>query len=649
MIGFAARYYHHAPGEVFATAVPTLWRTACEHQLAETTWLITAAGRDALDDALRRRAPIQHAVLDALSEAAGGLAADVLDARVPGWRRLRKPLSARGWLECTSNLPRPEHHTRPAQAGPVLNREQQTAADTILSGNGFGAYVLDGVTGSGKTEVYLSALQQALDAGRQALVLVPEIGLTPQLADRLTRRLGIEPVLYHSELADRDRARAWLAAREGEARLILGTRSAVFLPLVRPGLIVVDEEHDLSLKQHEGFRYHARDLAVWRARAAEVPVILGSATPALETLHNARNGRYTRLQLTERAGKARPPRLAVLDLNRYHVVDGLAQPAIDAMRAHIDQGHQVLVYLNRRGFAPTLVCTGCGALVDCPNCDARLTLHRNAQQLQCHHCGTRQPIPTQCSACGSALQALGEGTERVEDALTSAFPEVPLARIDSDTTSGRGALADVLARAHAGEVSILLGTQMLAKGHDLPNIGLVVIVNLDQGFFANDLRASERLAQTLVQVAGRAGRADIEGEVLLQTAFPNHPLLATLVGGGYGAFADAALAERSAALWPPATHIAVLHGAARAEADAVAFLRSAAKVFDGTDSPVRVLGPAPATLLRRRNRFRYRLLLQADSRAALQHGLAHLDGWLAAQSASGDLRWSLDVDPQHDV
>ncbi|MEL7312084.1 MAG: primosomal protein N' [Pseudomonadota bacterium] len=648
LLEFAARYYHHPPGEVYAAAVPGLLREGRESVLRLQAWQLTHNGQASLTDALRQRAPRQAEVLDALHGIDGPQPESHLDEALGvHWRRQRQPLEAKGWIQ-KSTIEFPEATLSVDTApGPVLNDEQRDAVQAIRATRGFGAYLLDGITGSGKTEVYLSLIRDVLERDEQVLLLVPEIGLTPQLAHRLQQRLGVVPTLYHSELTEHQRARAWLAARDGKRCLFLATRSGVFLPLKRPGLFIIDEEHDQSLKQHEGFRYHARDLAVWRAQQLNLPIVLGTATPSFESLANARIGRYSHLKLTQRAGDARPPSLSIVDMNRFQIHDGLAQPAIDAMRAHLERGKQVLVFINRRGYAPTLICTNCGQMAECPNCDAHLTVHRQKSRLQCHHCGTTTQLPSCCSACGGVLKPLGEGTERVEDALKFQFPDHAMARIDSDSTSGRGALEKTLKAARDGELSILIGTQMLAKGHHLPNVTLVVIVNLDQGFFANDLRASERLAQSLIQVAGRAGRARESGEVLIQTSFPHHPLLATLITSGYAAFADAALAEREQATWPPYSYLAVLHAAARDERRAVEFLSAASAAL--THHPVQCLGPAPATMLRRRNRYRYRLLLQSDSRAPLQNALTDLTRWLAAGTAGYDVRWSLDVDPQHDV
>ncbi|MEO1419394.1 MAG: primosomal protein N' [Pseudomonadota bacterium] len=648
LLEFAARYYHHPPGEVFAAALPGVLRSGNDATLEQAHWSLSEAGTSADNETLAKRAPAQAALLGTLRDTEHPLDEATLDAQLgPQWRRLRKPLNEKGWIVETRKIRFTPAEVSPPEPGPTLNSEQAIAVDAILDAKGFSSFLLDGVTGSGKTEVYLAAIANVLSEGGQVLLLVPEISLTPQLARRIASRLGVEPTLFHSGLSERERAIAWLSARHGTRQLFIATRSGVFLPLCHPRLFIVDEEHDSSLKQHEGFRYHARDLAVWRASDANVPIVLGSATPALETLANAKAGRYQHLRLTRRAGNARPPRLSVIDMNRFNVIDGLAQPAVDAMRAHLERGKQVLVYINRRGYAPTLICSSCGHIAECTNCDAHMTVHLGAGRLQCHHCGHREEMPSGCTVCGAVLKPLGEGTERVEHALRTTFSEYNIARIDSDTMSNRGALETVLEDARAGRLSILIGTQMLAKGHHLPNVTLVIIVNLDQGFFASDLRASERLAQSLVQVAGRAGRADEPGEVLVQTAFPHHPLLATLATEGYPAFASAALDERRKAAWPPYRHLAVLHAAAKTEQRVVQYLRAAGAAINAAN--VEVLGPAPAAMLRRQNRYRYRLLLQASERRSLQASLDQLTTWLASRREDHDVRWSLDVDPQHDI
>jgi primosomal protein N' (replication factor Y) len=509
---------------------------------------------------------------------------------------------------------------------------------------GFAPFLLHGVTGSGKTEVYLRVIERALERGEQALVLVPEIALTPQAVARFRARFPVALAVLHSGLSDTERLAMWRAARAGTAPVVIGTRSAIFVPLARPGVIVVDEEHDASYKQQEGFRYSARDLALYRARAHGIPVILGSATPALETLHNALAGRYRRVELPERAGSAGQPRLALVDLNLHEARHGMATPSVLAMERHLNDGGQVLLYLNRRGFAPTLYCPGCGWAAPCAECDARLTVHLRSHRLVCHHCGAQADIPFACPRCATELKPVGQGTERIEDALDEFFHGVPVVRIDRDTIRGRGEIEAALARVESGEARILVGTQMLTKGHDFPDVTLVVVLNADQGLFGTDFRASERLAQSIVQVAGRAGRAARPGEVLIQTACPRHPLLQRLLAGGYADFAEGALEERASARWPPYSRLALLRAEAATREAALAFL-DAARAAAGEPREVRLLGPAAAAMERRAGRYRAQLLLEAAERRPLQR---LLDTWLPLVEALPEarrVRWSIDVDP----
>jgi len=649
LLRFTGDYYHHPIGEVMAAALPALLRQGRELYPALVHVAATDAGAAADLDALARRAPRQAELLRVLLDAGtSGLEADLLAEQLPNWRRVARPLAARGLIS--------EHTTRhsddspapgpDAEPGPELNSDQRKAVDVIAEHAGFGAFVLDGVTGSGKTEVYLQLLRRVLDAGRQALILVPEIGLTPQLVARLRARLGIEPVTLHSALTDLERLTAWRGARSGEAALVVGTRSAVFTPLPRLGLIVVDEEHDHSLKQQEGLRYSARDLAIARAKRGDVPVVLGSATPSLELLHRCRTGQYRHLTLPQRAGGALPPVLRLVDLNRMPAVDGISAPLADAAAAHLDEGGQVLIFLNRRGYAPTLICTACGHVAECPRCDARMTVHAGRARLRCHHCGASSALPSSCPECGAAVRQLGEGTQRLEEALESRFPASRVTRIDSDSIQGKAAIDAALSLAEKGETEILVGTQMLSKGHHFPRLTLVGIVNADQGLFGSDFRSSERLAQSIVQVAGRAGRENRRGEVLIQTAFPDNPFWRRLIEGGYPAVAGDALHEREAARWPPFTRLALLRAAAHRHGDAHAFLDAARREIERRrPGSLRVLGPVDAPMARRAGRYHAQLLLQASDRGALHAALAALRPAMEEHPAARKVRWSIDVDP----
>ncbi len=577
-----------------------------------------------------------------------GVSAQMLDAALPNWRDAAKALKARGWVSSAeATVGSQDARFRVRTQGPELREEQRAAIDGVSSALGrFGAFVLHGVTGSGKTEVYLRLVEQVLQKGQRALVLVPEIGLTPQLVGRFHDRFDTPMAVLHSALTDHERLLAWRDAYSGHARIVLGTRSAVFAPVPDLGIIVVDEEHDASFKQHEGgFRYSARDLAVVRAQRAEVPVVLGSATPALESLHNVASGRYTRLLLPYRAASAEPPRMALVDLRANAGHAGISTPAIQAMQRHLREDSQVLVFLNRRGYAPTLLCTACGWIAPCRECDARLTVHLAAGRLRCHHCGFDSTLPTRCPQCGFAVKPVGQGTERIEEALASLFPGVTLARLDRDVVRKRGDMEEVVRRMSSGEARILVGTQMVTKGHDFPNVTLVVVLNADQGLFSTDFRAPERLAQTIVQVAGRAGRGSRPGEVLIQTEFPGHPLLLSLLSEGYEGFARAALEERAQASWPPYSRLAALRDSAKTAQGALEFLTEARRLAGPPTRGLRLLGPVPAAMSKRAGRYHAQLLIEGRERSTLHH---FLDSWLPAveelQSARR-VRWALDVDP----
>lgn len=641
---WAADYYHFPLGEVLAGCLPVSLRRGGAAQAAmERQVRITATGVAAAA-ALERRAPRQAQALRLLALHPDGCSATQLAAAGIGTAVLRTLLE-RGHVETRQQLPAPPA-AAPSQPGPALNPAQQAACDAIAAAQGhYACFLLEGVTGSGKTEVYLQAIAATLAAGRQALVIVPEIGLTPQLLTRFQQRLGHAPVTLHSGLNETERLAAWLAARSGAARVVIGTRSAAWVPLARPGLFIVDEEHDASLKQQDGLRYSARDLLVWRAHRDRVPVVLGSATPALESIHNARQGRYRLLELAERAGNASTPRLRLLDVRAQPLDEGLSAPLIAHMHRHLEADGQVLLFLNRRGFAPTLLCHDCGWVGACRRCDAHLTLHQRHQQLRCHHCGSQQPLPARCPQCGSAdLRAVGAGTERVEQALERHFPGVPGIRIDRDSTRRKGRLEDLLSQATQGTARILLGTQMLAKGHHFPGVTLVGVLDADQGLFSADFRAGERLAQQVVQVAGRAGRAERPGEVLIQTHHPEHPLLLQLVAAGYPAFATAALAEREAAGLPPFRNLALLRAEAVDARAPDAFL-SAAHDAAAPAAGVEFWGPVPAPMERRAGRFRAQLLLVAHDRRRLHHLLTTWVPRLSELKQARKVRWSLDVDP----
>ncbi|TAJ54520.1 MAG: primosomal protein N' [Nevskiaceae bacterium] len=643
---WAADYYQHPVGEVVAAALPAPLREGRPAIGRQARCLrLTEAGRRALAE-LPARAHRQHALLSALATA---------DLQVPAGEAsgfdagvLRRALEQAWVVEADPGSP-----IAPMNKAPALTAAQQEALDALQAAPaGFSVSLLEGVTGSGKTELYLRLAEQALRAGRQVLILVPEIGLTPQLSARFAERFGAAVASFHSGMTEVERNDAWLAVAARRVQVLVGTRSAVFAPFADLGLVVVDEEHDTSYKQQEGFRYHARDLALLRAKDCAAMAVLGSATPALESLAHARSGRYRHVRLEQRISGRAPPPAQLIDLNVHPARHGLTEPLLAAIERHLHAGGQCLLFINRRGYAPTLLCEVCHWVAPCPRCDARMTLHRARGRLVCHHCGHEEVPPRACPSCGGQrLLPVGEGAERVEDALRNRFPGRRVERFDAERLRGGDKLERLLDEVRARKVEILVGTQMLAKGHDFPALSLVGVVNADQALFSADFRAMERLGQLLTQVAGRAGRieqAPHPAEVLIQTREPQNPQLRLLLGSGYGALAEQLLAERAEAGLPPSGHLALLRAEAAHMTEAQVFLRAArdlALALPGAGSEVQLLGPAPAPMERRDGRYRAQLLLQAGKRAPL-HRL--LPGWLDQIEALPEarrLRWSLDVDP----
>ncbi len=645
-LAWAARYYHHPLGEVVATALPTLLRQGRTLDVLTRHWRVTAP----VDPDTLKKTPRQQQAyrLLLLHDQRGAPEHMLLQMGVS--REVLQKLVARALVESFDQpVERAPVAVKLAQLPLTPNSEQQTAIDALQGARGHQAFLLDGLTGSGKTEVYLQAMQPVLEAGRQVLVLVPEIGLTPQTIQRFRDRFHAPVVALHSGMTDVQRLQAWQSAHQGEARILIGTRSAIFSPLPALGLIVVDEEHDLSYKQQDGFRYHARDLALVRARLADCPVVLGSATPSLESLHLVQTGKLTALRLSERAGRAQPPRLQLIDLRGKKREHGLSVELVNAMRQTLDGGNQVLVFLNRRGYAPVLLCSACGWQADCPHCDAHLTVHQQpAQHLHCHHCTFQSRLPVACPACNSVnLVPTGTGTARLEEALRGHFPDTELIRVDRDTTSRVGTWEKVYARAHRDGPAILLGTQMLAKGHHFPHVTLVAILDADSGFLSADFRAPERTAQLVMQVAGRAGRASKPGQVLIQTWQPDNPLLHTLITSGYGCFAEDTLAERRKAHLPPYRHAALLRAESPAHEQTQQFLQTAlARLMDQPGSKhLECWGPVPAPMERRAGVYRGHVLVLCASRRLLHQLLG--DWWLALVTSPErrGLRMSLDIDP----
>ena len=638
LIEWTARYFAAPIGEVYSLALPVRLRAG-----QSAAWSAPQAWRLRDDHPtparLGRR---QQAALDALRD--GPLGEDELRARSGLDRRGVERLSALKLITAAEDA-------SPAAAGTAarLSDAQAAAVASLTARLGqFSASLVDGVTGSGKTEVYLAVAAEVIARGGQVLVLVPEIGLVNSMVDRVRARLGRSPRVLHSGLSDGERAEQWLAARAGAADVVIATRSGVFVPMPRLALVVVDEEHDGSYKQEDGCRYSARAVAVWRARQRAIPIVLGSATPSLESLQLVQAGQCERLVLPGRAGTAVLPSVRLVDVRAHQLEHGLCHESLTAMTEHLQAGGQVLVFLNRRGYAPAVLCHSCGWVADCHRCDAHLTLHRARNRLCCHHCGLEAAPPDRCPDCGDRnFVGAGAGTERLEHALARRFAGFPVLRIDRDTTRRVGELDARLARAASGEARILVGTQMLAKGHNFPNLSLVVIVDADQGLFSADFRAGERMAQGIFQVGGRAGRAQRAGEVLIQTHHPDHPLLQQLVRGDYGGFARMALAERQETALPPASHLVLLRAESTDTDRPLEWLREAAAVGRQLfHDSVSIWDPTPAPMARRAGRHRAQLLLECARRAPLQSGLPAWIEALANLRNSRKLRWSLDVDPQ---
>ncbi|MGC1855111.1 MAG: primosomal protein N' [Candidatus Aquirickettsiella sp.] len=528
-----------------------------------------------------------------------------------------------------------------------LNSHQQQAIGSIINSlDKFQAFLLNGVTGSGKTEVYLEVIQAVLDRGAQALVLVPEIGLTPQMLARFRNRFSVPLVLFHSKLTDKQRLENWLLSKSGKASIIIGTRSALFTPLLHPGVIIIDEEHDSSFKQQTGLRYHARDLALVRGRLESIPVVLGSATASLESIFNASQNRYQILHLPDRAGFAIQPTFHFIDLRHQKLDQGFSPALLQTIKKHLHNQGQVLLFLNRRGFSPITICHDCGWTADCPRCEQKMNFHKKPAHLQCHYCGYRRPLDACCPACqGQQLFALGQGTQRLEQTLQKYFPGIGIVRIDRDNTQRKGSLDKLLKNIHEGGSQILIGTQMLAKGHHFPNVTLVGILEADNGLFSADFRALEHTGQLLMQVAGRSGRADKPGEVWIQTYHPEHPLLNHLLEQGYLSYSEILLQERRVSLLPPYSYLALMHAEALSSTYPLDFLNEVKNQAELVGEEISLLGPVPSLHPRRAGYYRYQLLLQAKRRNVLQSLLEQIIKPISLLASARRVRWSLDVDP----
>ena len=643
LLSFTSRYYHYPTGQAVFAALPQgLKETrAVEMPQPPLFYALNEAGRAQTPPPARfnKKAALWDALLS------GGMTMAALKQVNAQAAKLIEDWAEQGWIE-TTEAAKPVLRSSEFQ----LNADQQQASDEIQTTFGsFQPFLLYGITGSGKTEVYFDAMAKVLAQGRQVLFLLPEINLTPQLLKRVENRFADVPTaVLHSQMAAGRRTQDYLRAMLGQAKLVIGTRLAVFTPMDDVGLIVVDEEHDGSFKQDNELRYHARDLAVWRAKQSGCPVVLGSATPSLESWHKAQSGAYRLLQLTERAhAAAQLPQVDILNVGRLKLDNGFSPQALQLLKQNFEAGGMSLVYLNRRGFAPALFCGDCGHTFGCPNCSAKMVLHQRARQLRCHHCDHREPIPFKCPDCGNQdLTAVGHGTQRVEETLRTFLPKAAVVRVDRDSTAHKNDWADLYRRIADNEIDILVGTQMLAKGHDFARLNLVIVLNADGSLYSADFRAPERLFAELMQVSGRAGRADKPGKVLIQTQLPEHPVFAAVKAQDYAVFAENELNERQMFAMPPFGFQTAIRADAPRVADAMEFLNAAKETLVPLlPESVSQFGAAPMLMVRLAERERAQIFLESPSRHDL-HRAVSLWVQVLQQNRDGKIRWSVDVDVQ---
>ena len=646
-LAWSANYYRAALGDVLFQALPVKLRNGESAVKNDRTfWRITDLGKQALESDDLKRAKKQIEALNLLLtqdlEKGNNEISSAIWSALKGKDYVEEIIVSteqKSWQQALGDNPLVNLDNRF-----ILNKQQALAFSQLLFQEGFNVWLLEGVTGSGKTEIYLQYIEEVLKKGKQVLVLVPEIGLTPQTVRRFQARFNVEIDVLHSNLNDTQRLNVWERARTGQSAILIGTRSALFTQFSNLGLIILDEEHDGSFKQQDGWRYHARDLGIVLAQKLNIPILLGSATPSLESVNNVQNGKYHHLVLSKRAGNATALRQFVIDLKHQRIQNGLSEPLLKRMQEHLEKGNQVLLFLNRRGFAPVLLCHECGWIDECHHCEKPYTYHQHQRVLRCHHCGAQKTVPMQCGHCGSThLVTTGLGTEQLEETLKARFPQYNIARIDRDSTARKGKLEGYLEDIQQGKSQILIGTQMLAKGHHFPNVTLVALVNVDNALFSLDFRAEERLAQLYVQVAGRSGRAEKQGEVVLQTHYPDHPLLTTLLEKGYQAFAEETLKLRHNMGLPPFSFQALFKAQCRHSEEAENALSQLASFFyEQKIEGLQVLGPIPAPFSKKAGQYRWQLLLQHASRKQLQAALSRYSPELIKSS---QVRLILDVDP----
>lgn len=637
-------YYQSPLSEVLPLALPKKYRLGQACQLPMGDFYQLAMPLEKARELIPTRARKQRELIEYLSTQSKPISKQNLSQIGFNSSQLLALLTAQ-IVALSQQVLVPERPQQPLTPPLALNPEQAVAVSTINEQlHQYRCFLLQGVTGSGKTEVYLQVIAKVLEQGKQVLILVPEIGLTPQLLSRFTARFNQPIAVIHSNLNETERQIAWQLAKENRVKMVIGTRSSVFTPMPDLGLIIIDEEHDSSLKQMEGVRYSARDTALMRAHFANIPIILGSATPSLESVHNCKQKKYSLLRLNHKALSTTPLHYQLIDLRSQVLQHGLAATTLKVIEEHLQKKNQVLVFINRRGFSPVLLCHQCGWMADCNACDSHLTLHKQSGQMICHHCGLTQRTPVCCKSCKSnELIPVGAGTQRIHEFLSTHFPNTNVLRIDRDEVRKKNSLDTQLEKINNGEAQLIVGTQMLAKGHHFPRLSLVVILDADAGLYNQDFRAIEHLGQLLTQVSGRAGRAEHAGQVLIQTHLPNHPLLNLLIQQGYDEFADALLITRQHAQLPPFHYLAVIRAQANAVSTVLKFLHATKNQIQGHS--ITVMGPAPAPLARKANQYRMQLLIKSSSRGALKSSLTHLREWLTINKLSNGVRWNVDVDP----
>jgi len=642
LVLWVSRYYHHPLGECFQAALPKLLRNGQQADLQQEVWWYRTE-----KEAEKKLGSKQQACLDVLTDYPEGLSQSALKASLGQITSSLKALEKQDFIKQQSQarLPVPRSELNlPCE----LNEEQKNAVEQIWQKReGFNSFLLDGITGSGKTEVYIELCERMLQENKQVLILIPEIGLTGQFVERFQKRLDTSIVILNSAVSDGERKQGWLLAKQGLAKIIIGTRSAVFTPLADAGLIIMDEEHDSSYKQQDGLRYHARQIALVRAQKKGIPIVMGSATPSLESLYQVQQKRFQSLHLSQRAAGARLPDVHLIDSNGAHPDHGLSDPLLKRMYSHLNAGNQVILFINRRGFAPVLMCHDCGWQAKCKHCDARMVVHQHRQILFCHHCGFIVSLAKECPDCASSeLKSYGAGTEKIEQHLQALFPDYPVTRVDRDSTQRVNAFNDIVADIKKGQARILVGTQMLAKGHDFHDVTLVGVLDTDQGLYSADYRATENLAQMITQVTGRAGRGDKAGEVLIQTEQPHHAFWQMLIKEGYAKAAQSLLRERIEMAMPPASNWAVIRAEAKEHNLALEFLQEVASILNqDMQQHVMILGPVPAIMEKKGGRFRAQLLLSCADRKPLHRLLDAHTAAISRHKLARKLRWSIDIDP----